>query len=164
MNNVVKLSTIHDICFRLTISITVYEILIQLITRYMKKTVLLIDDDEVFRYIVKRVIELKTPHVELIPTDSCRAALQVLEELQNGNNSTKPDIILLDLDMPVMNGFEFLDTYESRLRQINPNIKIYIVSTSLSSEEHQKAISYDSVAAFLPKPIAPETMETVFND
>jgi CheY-like chemotaxis protein len=130
----------------------------------MKKTVLLIDDDDVFRYIVKRVIELKTPHVELIPTNSCRAALQVLDELQNGAESITPDIILLDLDMPVMNGFEFLDTYESKLKQMNPNIKIYIVSTTLSNDEKQKAISYKSVAAFLPKPIAPETMETVFND
>jgi CheY-like chemotaxis protein len=130
----------------------------------MKKTVLLIDDDDVFRYIVKRVIELKTPHVELIPTNSCRAALQVLDELQNGKVSVTPDIILLDLDMPVMNGFEFLDIYESKLKQMNPNIKIYIVSTTLSNDEKQKAISYESVAAFLPKPIAPETMETVFND
>ncbi|MCS6832094.1 MAG: response regulator [Flammeovirgaceae bacterium] len=129
----------------------------------MKKKVLLIDDDDVFRYIVKRVIDLKTPHIELIPANSCRAAIELLNNLQRGKESFIPDIILLDLDMPVMNGFEFLDTYEVKLRLLNPKIKIYIVSTTLNTEEKKRALSYKTVADFLSKPIEPELLETIFN-
>ena len=70
-----------------------------------KKKVLLIDDDDVFRYIVKRIIELKAPNIELIPANSCKAALDVLDRVENGEPENCPDIVLLDLDMPVMNGF-----------------------------------------------------------
>ena len=129
-----------------------------------KKRVLLVDDDDVFRYIVKRVIELKAPGVELLPTNSCKAALEVLDRIESESPTECPDIMLLDLDMPVMNGFEFLDTYESKLNRLNPNLKIYIVSTTLSTEEKEKAKSYKSVTDFIGKPIDPDRMEEVFNN
>ncbi len=128
-----------------------------------KKKVLLIDDDDVFRYIVKRIIELKAPNVELIPANSCKAALEVLDRVENGYVEYCPDIVLLDLDMPVMNGFEFMDTYEAKLKRLNPNLRVYIVSTTLSTEEKERARSYDSVTDFIGKPIDPEKMEEVFN-
>lgn len=129
----------------------------------MKKKVLLIDDDDVFRYIVKRIIELKAPHIELIPANSCKAALEVISKVEDGDTERCPDIVLLDLDMPVMSGFEFMDTYENKLLKLNPNLHIYIVSTTLSTEEKERAKSYKSVIDFIGKPIDPERMEKVFN-
>jgi CheY-like chemotaxis protein len=64
-----------------------------------------------------------------------------------------PDIIFLDLSMPVMDGWEFLEEY-SRLREkLAKNITLFIVSSSISPEEVERSKTYAAVTDFLIKPI-----------
>ncbi len=68
------------------------------------------------------------------------------------------DLILLDINMPVMNGWEFLDEYTRHLKQKYPNTAVVILSSSVFSDDFEKADSYEVVAEFNNKPF---TMEMV---
>jgi CheY-like chemotaxis protein len=73
-----------------------------------------------------------------------------------------PDYILLDINMPIMNGWDFLDEYK-RL-SIDPlgKTKIYIISSSVFSNDINKAKSYNLVKSFISKPLSVEKIKEMF--
>ncbi|PLK43870.1 response regulator [Emticicia sp. TH156] len=121
----------------------------------------IIDDDKILTYVLKRML----------------ASINVFENIeifQNGkeafNQLTKvlterellPDIILLDLNMPVMDGWQFLDEFE-RL-DLDKKITLYIVSSSIDTQDHEKAANYTVVSDFLVKPIGKKQIEQLVAD
>ena len=65
-----------------------------------------------------------------------------------------PDIILLDINMPVMDGWEFLEAYKSIKSELSKSIKIYMASSSISVNDFEKAKLYSEVLDYLIKPIS----------
>ena len=86
-------------------------------------------------------------------------AIDELAEIQRQDPSKLPDYILLDINMPIMNGWEFLDEYK-RLN-IDPlgKSKIYIISSSVFSNDINKARSYPLVKNFISKPLSVEKIK-----
>lgn len=123
-----------------------------------KVRLFIIDDDEINNFILIRLIKEKKITV------SCSAALNGLKGLRKlqkwheAGSSDYPDIILLDIDMPVMDGFEFLNQYEEKLYLMHPNVQLYMVSSSIRAEDRTKAKSYASVSNFISKPLHIETL------
>jgi len=114
--------------------------------------ILLIDDDEMNNYFMKRKIG------EMGSGSACKAftsgqlALEYLRKAdrqQNGRNF--PEVIFLDLQMPVMNGFEFLEQYEAAFFSQHPNTKVIAVSKVLRPAERSKMRNYKSVAYYISK-------------
>ena len=88
------------------------------------------------------------------------SALDALEILSNYEASEYPDFILVDINMPLMDGFEFAENYVESLQLKYPNTKLFIYSTSIHSADIQRAEAIKGVTGFISKPFD----ETSFNE
>lgn len=112
----------------------------------------LVDDDDTFVFITKRIIE-KTNHVKEIKVFG--NGLDALNYLKENLNSEYrlPDIIFLDLSMPIMDGWQFLDEFTSLESQKTSKIIIYVCSSSISPHDIMKAKKMSAVSDFIIKPV-----------
>lgn len=92
-------------------------------------------------------------------------AMLYLQQCHNGKNGTPfPDIIMIDLNMPKMHGFEFVDAYMSDFAAQHPGTRLYILSTTRRSEDEKKALLYEAVGGFYEKPFAKDMAEQILAD
>ena len=119
------------------------------------KTLMLVDDDEIIVYLTKRIIA-QTNLVELINVfGNGKDAIDYLKENLN-NPDLFPEIIFLDLFMPIMDGWEFLEEYiKIKPKTSNPTT-IYVITSSVSEEDIIKAKSYSVVTDYIIKPTTKE--------
>jgi CheY-like chemotaxis protein len=129
--------------------------------KYRYKKILVIDDTEIDRYIARRNITKYQFAEEVILYESAAKALEYLASLQNTPEEL-PQLIFLDILMPEMNGFEFLEAYSNLPDIIRKNCIIMMLSTSLSTslnaDDHAKAKSNKYVAKFVNKPLDKEAL------
>ena len=76
---------------------------------------------------------------------------EIIKTLEN--NEMPPNVILLDINMPIMDGWEFMDEMIVLKSKISVSIQIYIVSSSIGFEDKNKAKNYSEIIAYLSKPI-----------
>jgi len=114
----------------------------------MKKVnkIMLIDDDEAVNFLNQVIIEDMDCCEEVIVKDSAEDAIDYLrdEEIQN------PDVILLDINMPRMNGWEFLEKYNSISTDMIP---VCMLTTSVNPKEKEAINNFDNVIGFETKPL-----------
>ena len=125
-------------------------------------SVLLVDDDEINNFISIKLIKKALINTEIMACLNGKFAIDQLAEIQRNDPAKLPDYILLDINMPIMNGWEFLDEYK-RLN-IDPlgKSKIYIISSSVFSNDINKARSYPLVKDFVSKPLNVEKIKELF--
>ncbi len=124
------------------------------------KQVFLIDDDEVFVFLTKKIIERADQDVQLSVFPNGQEAIEYLRTAAV-NTELLPDIILLDLNMPVMDGWEFLTIYKSFNLSQRKRIALYIVTSSISPYEVERARNIEEVQEFIVKPIAKEKFKDI---
>lgn len=119
------------------------------------KNICVIDDDKVYQYLAQRLIT-DTHLIKDIEVFS--NGLDAITYLENNSLNKKklPDIILLDLFMPVMDGWSFLKNYTTLQSKLVKKIPIYIVSSSIDPIDIQKSKSMDYVTDFIVKPMTKE--------
>jgi len=124
--------------------------------------VLLIDDDEPTNYINKMLIEESHCTKQVAVVQSGQAALNYL-----GNFASKPEpgqlpeLIFLDINMPAMNGWEFLNKYSELKIENKKKIIIIMLTTSLNPDDEIKAYNVPEVAAFESKPLTREKLKRI---
>lgn len=120
-----------------------------------------VDDDEVYVMGIKRLIKRANLTEEVLFFENGKLAIDVLEE--NKDNSDRlPNVILLDINMPVMDGWEFLESYKNIRPQIQKKIYIYMISSSINPRDIDRAKSFEDVTEYLEKPVTlEELMEMV---
>jgi len=125
-------------------------------------SILLVDDDEINNFISIKLIKKALVSTEIVACLNGKFAIEQLVEMQRKGPENLPDYILLDINMPIMNGWEFLDEYK-RLN-IDPlgKTKIYIISSSVFSNDINKARSYPLVKSFISKPLSVEKIKEMF--
>ncbi len=125
-------------------------------------SILLVDDDEINNFISIKLIKKALITSEIMACLNGKFAIEQLVDIQKKDPDTLPDFILLDINMPIMNGWEFLDEYK-RLN-IDPlgKTKIYIISSSVFSNDINKARSYPLVKSFISKPLSVEKIKEMF--
>ena len=125
-------------------------------------SVFLVDDDEINNFISIKLIKKALLNTEIMACLNGKFAIDQLVEIQRNDISKLPDYILLDINMPIMNGWEFLDEYK-RLN-IDPlgKTKIFIISSSVFSNDINKARSYPLVKDFISKPLNVDKIVELF--
>lgn len=119
------------------------------------KSLWLIDDDEIFVFLTQKTIEKTGFSGQVTVFTNGKSALDRLAVIA-GNDKTMPGIIFLDLSMPVMDGWQFLEEFALLKPKFEKAITIYIVSSSVSPHELQKASEISEVSDFIIKPVSKE--------
>ncbi|MCS7004892.1 MAG: response regulator [Cytophagales bacterium] len=130
----------------------------------MKETpvdlVLLVDDNDTDNFINKRIIELVGFAKRIVIKNSGKSALDYLKENQN-NPENLPDIIFLDINMPIVDGFVFLVEYEYFPDTIKNKSRIAILSSSDNKRDIDKIVNNEHVIKFFTKPLTEESLKEV---
>lgn len=121
------------------------------------KNLTIVDDDDIFVFLTTKIIE-QTNLVDLIKVfGNGLDAINFLKENKN-NVDALPDIILLDLNMPIMNGWQFLEKYNKLNPTIGKKITIYICSSSISPDDITRAKTISEVSDYIIKPITKDKL------
>ncbi|THU38158.1 response regulator [Niastella caeni] len=115
--------------------------------------ILLVDDDEATNFLSRILLQKIHAAKEIMVAEDGRMALDLIQQ------TGCPDIIFLDIRMPQMDGFEFLDSLESTNKW--KNAKIIMLSSVVQAEDKERARAYSSVMDCLEKPITQEMVEKV---
>lgn len=124
-------------------------------------TLYLIDDDVMYHYIAERIIESADVTGNVFAYSNGREAIEAIEKNIESTEQL-PDMILLDLMMPVMDGWGFLKNYELLKPQIGKEILIYIVTSSFNPIDIERAKQISDVAGYIVKPITRENFLSLF--
>ncbi|MFP4288213.1 MAG: response regulator [Bacteroidota bacterium] len=123
------------------------------------KNILLVDDSDIDNMVNKRVI-MKAGYTEQVTVKiSAQAALDYLSECSNDQSSMIPDLILLDIRMPEIDGFGFLERFEKLPVQIHQKTNIVMLSSSIDAEDIRRAEENRFVKKFVNKPLKKETID-----
>lgn len=124
--------------------------------------ILLVDDDEPTNFLNKLIVEDVDCAETIKVADNAQDALNYLENAVGSNgNPASPDLIFLDINMPAMNGWEFLERYSNLDKQHKANVVIVMLTTSLNPDDCAKAGSIPDVSGFEIKPLTPEKLQSI---
>jgi CheY-like chemotaxis protein len=122
--------------------------------------VMVVDDNETDRYIAEMMISRNNFARTVVVADCAREALTYLEQ-NLGKPGNLPQIIFLDINMPELNGFDFLERYDAFPDDLKKNCRIVMLTSSLDGKDHALANKDPHVAMFLNKPLNREKLEKV---
>lgn len=125
------------------------------------KRILLIDDSRADNFVHQRRIKQTEVAAEVIVKENGQEALSYLTNLSEEGCYPVPELVFLDINMPVMNGWEFLDRYDQIDDDCKNGIVLLILTTSVAERDRQKADDYEVVSGFLEKPLTPAKLEEV---
>ncbi len=126
------------------------------------ETICIIDDDEIYQLFTKKSVLRINDRYEILSYINGRNAVQGLQQRLDANTAM-PDLILLDINMPVMDGWQFMEAFLAMKPQIQKAITIYIVSSSIAPSDKDKANSYAAIAGFISKPLDIETLQKLLH-
>ncbi len=115
------------------------------------KNVLLVDDEEIDLFIHEKVLTTTGFASQVHKVQSGRLALEYLKAAKTQEDL--PELIFLDLNMPLMNGFDFLTAFERLPKNITEHCKVVILTSSSSDGDRSKAMKYNAVMKYIYKPI-----------
>ena len=117
------------------------------------KTCLLIDDNYIDNFVTRKILEGGNFAESIVVV---RSATEAIASLSAG--TIKPDVIFLDVRMPLMSGFEFLDEYD-KINMDKINIKIFMLSSSLDPMDMRKSTDNKYITQFIHKPLTQKALE-----
>lgn len=119
----------------------------------MRKTICIIDDDPIYQFLMNKIVLLTKIDIDIVSFSNGREAIENFQASVQENKKL-PNIILLDIEMPYMDGWDFMNHIEFLMNEHSlSDIKIYIVSSSISHEDVEKAELNKNVLGYYSKPI-----------
>ena len=127
----------------------------------MLNKILCVDDDPITLMLCKKVIAKANFSSVIESAKDGIEALKFFDSNKNDKvNEDYPQIIFLDLNMPIMDGWEFLDEFNN-FKELFPHTKIIVLSSSVDPKDINKSKNYSMVLDFLPKPITVEMLNSI---
>ena len=123
-----------------------------------RKHILLIDDDDINNFLSREIIGMYMPLAKIDSFTNPEEALEYIREKLKLQQSL-PDIILLDINMPLMDGWEFLKAIDNLEQRNLFNTTVYLYTSSVYHEDKLKAKNYSVVKKLFTKPLSAEAIE-----
>ena len=114
--------------------------------------ILLVDDDLPTNFIHERLISIGKVANEVTAAYNVQDAIKLLDSIQ-------PDLILLDINMPELSGWDFLDLYKMKNHIDGNSARIFMVTTSIDPKDKERAASYKEITEFMSKPVTLEVLK-----
>lgn len=121
---------------------------------------MLIDDNKTDNFFHERVIRKANAAETVIVKESAEEALSYLKNKHN-NETDHPDLILLDINMPGMNGWEFIEEYEKLDESLQSKMIVVMLTTSENPDDFALAKKHNVLAGFQTKPLTIEMLEEI---
>ncbi|WP_103069670.1 response regulator [Aquimarina sediminis] len=118
----------------------------------------LIDDDNIHQFIIRKIIKKLSPNQKLLTFSNGEEGINFIKSTI-GKIEKLPDLILLDINMPIMDGWGFLEEFITITPEIKKDIIIYILSSSDNPTDAEKAKEYELVSGYIIKPINEDQLE-----
>lgn len=123
-------------------------------------TVMIIDDNTIDLYVCSRMITKNNFGKKVLQYSVATEALKYLQDNQN-NFSGLPQIIFVDIYMPVMSGFEFMEEYDKLSPALKDHCKTYIISSTIDNEDIVRSRTNKNVVSFQVKPVTKEFLDRI---
>jgi CheY-like chemotaxis protein len=125
------------------------------------KKVLLVEDDPITIMVCERIIKMTEFADEVLSCDNGQKAINHIKAIVADPTIVAPEIIFLDINMPVMNGWDFLEEFAAIKSSLHFTPKIYILSSTVDPEDYKKASSFGTVTSFLSKPLDKKFLDDI---
>lgn len=117
----------------------------------IKINLLVIDDDDINIFIIKKIIEKTGYNVDMVSKSNGRLAIDYLADIAQ-NEELFPQLILIDINMPILNGWEFLEAYQKL--SINKRVDMYMLSSSVYENDIERSRTFTAIKGFISKPLS----------
>lgn len=124
------------------------------------ESILLVEDDRAMNFIHEHLIRKSERCNNIITTYNGKEGIDYLESM---SAEKMPALIFLDINMPVLNGWEFIEQFKDLSEDKRSKIKVYMVTTSSSSIDIQRAEEDPDIAGFITKPLKKEILEEIID-
>jgi CheY-like chemotaxis protein len=121
----------------------------------------IIDDDEIYQFTLTRIINHNKQAERVITFSDGEKAIQYLTD-NKAINENIPDIIFLDLNMPIMDGWQFMEEYASVKTEIKKKVNIFMWSSSVNPIDIERASEISEISDYIIKPIKLEDVKIFF--
>ncbi len=123
----------------------------------------IIDDDPIFIYGTRRIMKEVDFCDNILVFNNGQDAMEGLKELTTKGEDL-PEVLFLDLNMPVMDGWEFLEDFVKIPNLNGKKVIIYIISSSIDPRDLERIRNYKVVNNYILKPLSPQDLENVLKD
>ncbi|UOY09012.1 response regulator [Muricauda sp. SCSIO 64092] len=124
------------------------------------KKLFLVDDDEIFKIAAEVLIKTHKLADEVVQMANGLEAYNALISLEHSPNDL-PDVMLLDINMPVMNGWELLEELKQGPEIIRKQVQIHILTSSIAPEDLNLSKTYDFIDGYITKPLTNSDIDKV---
>ncbi|RZK49643.1 MAG: response regulator [Pedobacter sp.] len=125
-----------------------------------KLQLLVIDDDDINIFIIRKIVEKTGVPIEMVSRNNGQQAIDYLKDAI-ASQLDLPQLVLIDINMPVMNGWEFIEAYQDL--NIEQPVNMYILSSSVYENDIEKTKTYPLVKGFISKPLSMERLNELIN-
>jgi CheY-like chemotaxis protein len=124
------------------------------------RNIMLIDDNEIDNLINQKMIEAADITENIYVCSSAKSALEFLRNVEHLDVADKvlPDLIFLDIDMPLMDGFQFLNEFDRFGAALRKKSKVAILTSSINPQDSAQSRTYSFVKKYLNKPLNNESL------